>query len=73
MDNCAKAIKEFNTRSPDTALRQKQIQRKGGGQAFSLRGFLILPRDRMQNLKEEEISSPNFGGEGLGTKKGIMS
>jgi hypothetical protein len=38
--------------------------------SFSPQGILMLPRDRVQNLKEEEISSPNFGGGKVWALKG---
>jgi hypothetical protein len=38
--------------------------------SFFSQGFLTLPGDRMQNLKEEEISSLNLGGEVWALKGG---
>jgi hypothetical protein len=49
LDNCRKAVADFNSWHPDTATKHQRRKRQKWGLAFSLRGFLTRPGGRMHS------------------------
>jgi hypothetical protein len=49
LDNCRKAVADFNSRHPDAATKHQRRKQQKQGLAFSLRGFLTRPGGRMHS------------------------